>query len=120
MGEILDKEMSLRSAYFVSEAIANKIWDAESRTSKKNRILYGVVKERFLRSIITNFSFIRDGEEYYARDYYGLDEDELNQDDLFLRLPQPFPEVSFPIGFALDVRDERVTDYFAKRNVIKL
>lgn len=111
---LLRREMNLVGVYFVTSGAINGIWAGESRVSKKGGLVYGLCKRRFLERIIDGGSFTREGIELTAREYYGV-----NRDELALQTPIDVG-LGFPVGWILNKRtEEAVIGYLTRQGIIR-
>tara|TARA_Y100000310_G_C20517452_1_gene731924 strand:+ start:179 stop:829 length:651 start_codon:yes stop_codon:yes gene_type:complete len=110
----LKEHMNILRAYFVSQTIVSKIWDAEARASKKRQEYYCVLKERFLKNIIQNNTFERKERVCKPEIYYDL------QLKDYLRLMPEDNFNNFPYGVILHKRqDKEVIGFLKEQGVIK-
>ena len=109
----LERHMGMDSAYFVTDDVIRAIWNREHRLSRKKGLIYCTLKMRFLKNIIDNNSFKRNGEELVADEYYGIDRGRL-------ALQHTKKSVStFPYGFLLDrKKDKKCIEYLKERSLV--
>lgn len=111
--EVLNRRLNLLSGYFVSADLVKSIWEKEKRISKKDNFLYCVLRQAFLENVILERTFGRGGKTVFPSKYY-----EYNPDN-FVFKPLKVNDLSFPVGFALNVHNGRnVLHYLASNEFV--
>ncbi len=111
--KVLEEEMNILCAYFVSQQVIAKMFEKESRLNQKQTIHYCALKKRMFDQIIANTPCSRKGEIVSPHDWYGLERKECI-------MSEPREVVSsFPYGYILHTRtDKEVIQFLKKKRII--
>jgi hypothetical protein len=105
----LDQNLQVLNTYFIAGSLIKKIWDKESRVSKKSAETYCMVKRGIINNLTTNRSFNRNGNFIQSAEaFYGY-----NQDDFAIDVNIDKGNINY--GIILDKEDSIIINYLKER-----
>jgi hypothetical protein len=105
----LDENLHVLYSYFVTSDLIKKIWEKESRISKKEGIPYCLVKKGIVNNLITNRSFKRNEIPVESAEIFY----DYNQEDLTIDVNMNKNNTNY--GLILKKEDLPIINYFKEK-----
>jgi hypothetical protein len=104
--KFLDKNLQILDTYFISSDLIRKIWEKESRVSKKTAETYCMVKKGIVNNLITNRSFERQEKSIKSAEIFY----EYNQENFIINADLNKDNINY--GLILNRKNLPIINYF--------